>query len=449
MASVAVIGGGMAGLTAAFRLKAKGYDVTVFEAAAVPGGVIQSVQRDGYLVEYGPNALQTSSPALDILIAEAGLEGEVVDANPAARRRYVVQAGRPVALPTSPPALLNTSLVSWRARLRLLREPLVRPAPPEAEETVAAFVRRRLGPDWLAYVADPFVAGVFAGDPSRLALRHAFPRVHALEQTHGSLLLGQLRASRAGGAARRMVSFRQGLHMLPTALARPLGDHLRLNTRVTALQPDGKAWQVTADGHEGRRETRFDAVVTALPLPRLAPLLAPAAGDVGAFTEVVHPPVRIVALGYPRPAVAHPLDGFGMLVPSAEGTFRILGTLFSSTLFPGRAPAGHVLLTTFVGGTRHPALALSDAATVQRVVEDDLGRLLGIQGGPSFVCHVQWPQAIPQYDVGYGAVKALADRLEQAHPGLALAGSFRQGVSVGDTVASGAAAAARIHAFLS
>lgn len=449
MPSIAVVGGGIAGLTAAYRLHRQGIDVTLFEAEDRIGGVIRSERVDGYLIEHGPNSIQARSSAIEALVDELELTPEVVEASPAAKQRYVVRAGRPVPLPSSPPAFLTTPLFSVGTKLGLLREPFVSPARPEAEETVADFVRRRLGRELLDYAINPFVAGIFAGDPERLSLRHAFPRLHALEQQYGSLIRGQIQKSKEKkrmvepGPSGRMFSFREGLRRLPEALAAPLGEHLRTGCPVVALRRRADAWELTCRAGDASHTASFDAVVVTTPLHRLPEVSGLTPADRALLEDVSYAPVRVIFQGYRRAAVEHPLDGFGMLVPAVETQLKILGTLFSSTLFPNRAPDGHVLLTTFVGGTRRPELAGSTEAEVHRTVGRDLGALLGIRQPPIFERQVFWPYAIPQYEVGYGAVMARLDEIETGLRGLILAGSFRQGISVSDTVASGEAAAQR------
>ncbi len=452
MTAIGVIGGGITGLTAAYRLQAQGCEVRVFEREDRPGGKMKTDRRGGYLVEHGPNTLQPTAP-IETLIDDLGLREARVEASPAARKRYVVRAGRPVALPTSPARFLRTELFSSRAKLRLLAEPFVRAANGDQEESVADFVRRRLGAGLLDYGLNPFVAGIFAGDPERLAVRHAFPRLHELEQNYGSLTVGRvweaLRRARPKPARRRMFSFRNGMNTLPEALTRSLGNAVACGTTVTSIHRSAERWTVATrrtDGASGLH--RFDAILYTAPLHALKALDFDTGFDLTPLAQVPHPPVSVVALGFPSEQVTHPLDGFGLLVPEVEQDIRILGTFFSSTLFPGRAPAGHVLLTTFVGGMRRPELGRSSPDTLYEVVRRDLGRLLGVQGRPSFAHHICWKRAIPQYHLGYGAIKDAVRRLELRHPGFFMAGNYRRGISVGDAIASADAAAARIAEWL-
>lgn len=448
MARVAVLGAGIAGLVGAYTLQQAGVEVLVLEARHDAGGMIQTSDAGGYLVEHGPNTIRASTPLLERLIDALGLTPDVVEASDAARNRYVVRDGKPVALPTSPPGLLTTRAFSMLGKLRLLLEPLVDPAPPEVEESVATFVRRRLGAEALAYGADPFVAGIFSGVPANLSVQHAFPALYEMEQTHGSLLRAQwARRGQAPAKAPRytVFNFRKGLRQLVDALKKAVGP-VATNEEIKRITPANGRWQVHCiQGWEQTARTHtVDAVLSTLPLPRLAALEASPAAAVPILAHVPHPPVTVVALGYPRRHVKHALDGFGMLVPKAESEFRILGTIFTSTIFPDRAPDDHVLLTSLVGGARSPALTHQPVHAVRRLVERDLRRLLNVRGEPVLQHYTEWTTGIPQYTVGYGAVKDALQRLEDAYPRFALAGNYRHGISVPDTMASGETAAERL-----
>jgi protoporphyrinogen/coproporphyrinogen III oxidase len=443
MESIAVIGAGIAGLTAAVRLRDSGLRVTVFEAENRPGGMLRSTREDGYLLEWGPNTIQTTTPLLERLIESMDLSDEVVEASAEAKRRYVVKGGRPVPLPSSPVDFLRTPLFSTGAKLGLLREPFLKARTGQSDESVADFTRRRLGSEFLQYAVDPFVAGVHAGDPHQLAVQHAFPKLSALEARYGSLIRGSLHLKRERkgnsewtGPARHMFSFREGLSTLPEYMARSLGSSVRLGTSVTRIERNGR-WQVTSNG----ATEDFDGVVFTGPVHSLPHLHLAEETLIEPLKAVIYAPVAVLGLGYRREDIAHPLDGFGLLVPAVEPGFEILGCLFSSTLFEGRAPAGHALLTVFIGGMRRPDLPHAEEKILVDTAARDLGRLLGIEGRPVFHHLVRWPKAIPQYMIGYGEVKKSIASLEAANPGFVFAGNFRQGVSVGDTMASGEYAA--------
>ena len=387
---VAVLGGGIAGLTAAWHLQRRGVPVVVLEAGSRAGGVIDSKREGEWLWETGPNTLFENSEEIRRFVSALRLDGRCLEASPLARHRYVVHGGRPVALPGSALDFVRSPLLSWSAKLRLLGEPFRRAAAEASDESVAEFVTRRLGPEFLDYIVNPFVAGIYAGDPAELSVRHAFPKLHALEQEHGSLARGSLaRRNASGGPRGRMVSFPDGLAEIPRALARELGFALRLNHRVTRLARTAAGWRVAFSATGMECEEDFSAVVCTLPPAKLAGLGWPqalTAAAVGELRTVHQPPVASVFLGFRREDVAHALDGFGFLAPAVEQR-RILGTLFSSTLFAGRAPAGHVALTTFVGGTRQPELEEDDAAPLAVAV---VGGACAVGQGGHVVPRVLW-----------------------------------------------------------
>jgi oxygen-dependent protoporphyrinogen oxidase len=453
MGAVAIVGGGIAGLTAAYRLKQRGVRVVVYEAGGRVGGAIWSRRSDGYLAELGPNSLSAPSPAVRALIAELGLEPSLVAASPAAKKRYVVRKNRLLPLPMSPQDFLTTRLLSNGAKLAVFGEPLVDSGDSPVEESIATFVRRRFNQEIVDYVANPFVAGIYAGDPEQLSVRHALPRLYGLERTHGSIIKafgGMMRARKrdadaaATAMAGGMISFRTGLQELPDALARELHAEIRLKAPVTQLRSGPKGWTV---GAAFQQAELYDAVVYAAPAHCIdeIDLDFPAGDRVGTLASIGYPPVAVLVLGFRREDVAHPLDGFGFLVPEVERR-HVLGVLFSSTLFPGRAPDDHVTLTAFVGGVRNPDLAHADQPTVSARVMDDLRALLGAKGEPTFRAFHLWPKAIPQYDLTYGRFKDIMDEAERRNPGFALAGSYREGVALGEAIASGEEAAARVAA---
>lgn len=465
--SVAVVGAGITGLVAAYELRRRGFHVTLYEASGHAGGAIRTSRTDGFLAEHGPNSFVTSAP-VEALMTQLDLQDDVVEANPSANRRYVVRDGTLLAFPMTPAAMLTTRLFSLRAKLRVLLEPLVRRRATEGDESVASFVRRRLGPEVLDYAVDPFISAIFAGDPETLSMVHAFPRLFALEQQHGSLSAGLMatrgripstasatddaevpEAAPPPPTRARLISFVDGLQTLTDALATSLAGTLRVGCPVRLLHRHEGRWVVESGQDGDTRARTVDAVVMATPAHVLAAMELPAAirQHAALVERVEYPPVSTLTLGFARADVAHALDGFGMLIPSKEKR-SILGALFSSSLFPERAPDGHVAITCFVGGARMPERAREDTDLLVERVLIDLRQLIGVRGEPVFAKHVYWPRAIPQYTVGYQAVKHAVDETELANPGLYLAGNYRNGVSVGDCVASGQQIAHRVANYL-
>jgi len=463
MKSVAVIGAGITGLTAAFYLKRAGVPVTVYEAAARAGGVIQSIRQDGFLAEFGPNTILETSPKIAQLVRDAGLAARKLVSDPAAEARYVVRYRRPIAMPGSPPGFITTKLFTLGAKLAVLREPFIPRRRDGVEESIGQFVVRRFNREFLDHAIDALVAGIYAGDPNKLSLPHAFPKLKALEDKYGSMIKGQFLGAwdrkRSGEVAKDRAakfSFDEGLQVLPDTLAAGLGEALKLNTPVTRLTPTGNGWRVTTPGGE----TESSAVIYCGTAYRLAELPiggAPAtasdrsgnANEPGrspalqALAEISYPPVASVVLGFRREDVTHPCQGFGMLIPKIEG-FKILGTIFSSALFPNRAPAGHLTLTSYIGGARYPELALLPQAQLIEAVLADLRVLLEVKGPPVFAQTAVYPRAIPQYNVGYGKYRQLLNDVEAAAPGLFFAGHYRDGVSLGDSMVSGVNIAGRV-----
>jgi oxygen-dependent protoporphyrinogen oxidase len=441
--SIAVLGAGITGLTAAYRLSHNGHRVRLFESTGRVGGAIRTEQVDGWLIEGGPNSLLTGEPAAMALVKELGLAPALVTANPAAKNRYLVRGGRPLPAPMSPPAFLGSGLFSFSAKLRLLSEFFSSRRVRTADLSLEEFGRAHFGQEIVDYGLNPFVAGVYAGNPRKLSARYAFPKLWELEQTHGSILRGQIAAAKmraAQGQPRSpgIVSFQAGLQTLPDALAAKLpAGVLSTHAQIEALLP-GKPWSVVwRDGAATRNES-FDAVIAALPAPALAQLRFGPLGErpLASLDAIEHPPVTSVFLGFRRAEVAHPLDGFGMLVPEVERRL-VLGVLFSSSLFPGRAPAGHVGLTVMVGGSRQPEIARLPIEKLLATIEPDLRQLLGVTGRPVFQRHTFWPRAIPQYNLGYEVHLETIVAAERGQRGLFIGGQARDGIALPACIAAG------------
>ncbi|HBL25217.1 MAG TPA: protoporphyrinogen oxidase [Acidobacteria bacterium] len=422
-----VVGAGISGLTAAFWLRRAGWRVAVLEAAPRTGGSIETWSEGGWRFEMGPNTVLESRAEVGRLLREAGLAASRIVAAPTGKRRFLWKQDRLVPLPGGPLGFLTTPLFSAGAKLRLLREPWIGRPPEGTEETIARFVTRRLGPEFLRYAVGPFVSGVYAGDPDRLSVRWAVPKIASLEAEHGSLIRGALARRKGPQPGGAMFSFPPGLEELPRRLAEQVGD-VRTGVAATRIL---------------RREGGFTVETTAGPVTATRVLLAVPA-DVAAdllaevtversrlFAEIPYAAVAIVSLGYRRSDVAHALDGFGFLAPRGEG-LRVLGCLFPSQLFPDRAPEGRVALAAFLGGRTDPVAVTLDDAQLLAAVEDDLRRALGVRSAPVLTRVRRWPRAIPQYEVGHGRFVERAAEIEREIPGLFLGGNYLRGVSVAD-----------------
>lgn len=421
----------MSGLAAAVTLKRRGKRVLVLDANAQAGGCAYTVRRDGFLCEMGPNTMLLKHPETVEFLESAGRFASAIEAAPTARKRFVVQDGRPVALPTSPLSFVTTKVLSWPAKFRFALEPFL-PRGRDPDETLADFVRRRLGADPLRELIGPLVSGVFAGDPEQLVVRHAFPKLYRLEQTYGSLIRGAIRVRGGTGPKGRMVGWTGGFSELADGLAARLGADLRLNTTVQFFTHGGSAFTLQTSAGE------FSAphLILATDAAAAAALLARHSPRAERLNRIPHAAVVVLHLGFPRTTVRHPLDGFGMLISRARG-IRTLGALFSSTLFAGRCTPGQVLLTVFIGGVLDPAAIALDDAALTRIVLDDLRPLLGIQSPPVLQQVVRWPKAIPQYGKDHEETLEACDAVEKSRPGLHLIGNYRGGISLADCLANG------------
>jgi oxygen-dependent protoporphyrinogen oxidase len=451
--NVVIIGGGISGLATAWWLHKAGVSVQVLERERIVGGTIRTVRKDGWLVEAGPNSALETTPLFRTLFSDLGIEGEVVYANENSKNRFILRSGMLHALPLSPGAFFRSRLWSTGGKLRLFKEPFVGRG--TREESVAEFVVRRLGREFLDYAINPFVAGVFAGNPEELSVRAAFPKLYALEENYGGLIKGQIQGRRERRARAeqskdraKMFSFVQGMATLPAAFHRALNGSILTDVEVRRVavrqKPGPPLFEVSGVSKRSPFTVRAACVVTAIPSALTAKLLAPMDKELCADLEgIPYPPVAEVFLGFKKADIGRKLDGFGFLIPAVERR-SILGTIWSSALFPGRAPDGYEALTTFVGGSRQPELAgQTDERMIESVVRE-LSQIMGVRGAPVFARVTRWQRAIPQYVLGHLELMAKVGRLEHRVPGLFVSGNFRGGISVGDCVISSERIAAQV-----
>jgi oxygen-dependent protoporphyrinogen oxidase len=443
-APVIVIGGGISGLACAFRLKQRGIPFLLLEKSQRFGGVIQSIQQDGFLFERGPQSFTLTAP-LNELIEAAGLSGELLRAAPR-MPRYIYVGGKLVAAPMSPFSLLTTSLLSASTKWKLLTEPLRRTHPPAEDESIASFVCRKFGASLLDNLAAPFVSGVYAGDPEKLSLRGAFPQVHEWEKNHGSLLRGAISKMRSrpknpnAQKVRGICSLTRGVSSLFDALGAQLGDSAKLGVGVDAVIRNDSTYQerfeVRCTFSDVERNDSLDAsaVICATETASAGTVLAPSSEQFArSFARIPYAPIAVVSAGYRREAVGRALDGFGFLVPRKEG-LRVLGCIWNSALFPGRTPEGNVLVTSFAGGALNPEMCTWSEERIASAVHEDLARVLNISEAPVVQSVHIYQRAIPQYNLGHGRILAELRWTCDATPGLYLAGNYLEGPSMGACV---------------
>ncbi|MBU6121149.1 protoporphyrinogen oxidase [Hymenobacter siberiensis] len=429
---IAIIGGGISGLTLAWYLQKAGVTYDLFEADARPGGNLRSwATPEGYLLETGPNSLQLS-PELEELLADLNLTDQIEDAAAVSQQRYVLRDGRYQVLPGSPPTLLTNGFFSLKAKWQLLKEFRQPAAPIDEQETVAHFFRRRFGPEILDYAVNPFMAGIYAGDPEQLLINKTFPQLTALEQQHGSVLRGLMKGGKGAGR-RRIITLKNGIQTIPDTLAAKLTNY-QPDTAVTAISraADG-TYQLELKGPQGLEAAPgYTHLALALPTYAAAPLLESLFPQAAAALAAVHyPPMTAVFSAYDRAAVAHPLNGFGALHPKVEGPYAA-GSIWTSSIYPQRMPAGQVLFTTFVGGAQYEAAANQPEEAQKTAVHAELSRFYGITGAPHWQGRYAWPRSIPQFDARIIDAHRAADALEAEH--IVAVANWRVGVSVPDCI---------------
>jgi oxygen-dependent protoporphyrinogen oxidase len=439
-APVVIIGGGISGLACAARLKQRGVPFFLFEKSAQFGGVIHTDAADGFLFEFGPQGVLLT-PDLRELAEVAGLAGDLLQANPRAPR-FICKDGRLVRAPLAPPSLLTSPLLHASTKWRLLTEPLRLSRPPDDDESIASFTRRKFGESLLENLVGPFVSGIYAGDPELLSLRAAFPQIHKWEEGSGSLLRGMIKHGRSRPKNKvprpTLHSFKRGIGSLLVALGKFLGTSAQTGAAVESIECissiSAPTFRIHISGHFAGDSLRASAVIIATDPAAAARLLTPISRKFPSLLEPIpFAPVAVVATGYRASAVAHSLEGFGFLVPRKE-ELRILGTVFNSSLFAGRAPDGHVLLTSFAGGAMNPEICLWPEDRIAAAIHEDLARILRISEVPVIQKVCVYPRALPQYNIGHTRTIAALEETCHEFPGIFLAGNYLEGPSTGACV---------------
>jgi oxygen-dependent protoporphyrinogen oxidase len=466
---IAILGRGISGLAAAHFLTRAGHDVISIDPSPEPGGLMRSERIEGFLCETGPQALLNGPAPTRALIAGAGLEPRLIAASTAARRRLIHANGRLHPLPMNPVALVRSGLLSWRGKLRLLREPFLRAGAASAgsagggaDESVLDFGIRRFGEPAARALLAPAVIGIYATDAALLSAQSAFPRLVEMERKHGSVMRGALAQRRAGGGAGRPVSFPDGLQELARALSEALGSR-RIVAAARQIQRSGDGWRVSLSTGGAPVDAAAVVIATdAAPAAALLEPLAPAAA--AALRGVPQAPSVVACLGFRAggPPIGMDLNAYGFLVTRGERggqtggetdnrdparrppPIRVLGCQYESSIFAGRAPEGAVLLRAILGGTFDPGIIDESDGAIAAIATADLRRLAGLTRDPDFVRVWRHPAAIPQYRLGHAAKVAAADRDLARHPGLSLIGHTLRGVGLNDCIATAAGLVAQL-----
>jgi oxygen-dependent protoporphyrinogen oxidase len=474
---VAIVGGGLAGLAAAFRLTElaretnRPLDVTLFEASTRLGGAIETVREGGYLIERGADSFLTAKPAAVRLCERLGLAGELIPTDERYRGALVLRNGKPLPVPEGfnlmTPAkvwpVITSPILSPAGKLRLLAEAFVPPRRSEEDESLASFVRRRFGREAFERLVQPLVSGIYTADPEKLSLAATLPRFPEMERRHGSLIRAARRNRRAmadgesnasGARYGLFVGLREGMEQLFAALRDRVREHATVVTGslVAAVRRNQTGWHVEAAGLPAGGmppSAPFDSVILALPARQSASLLSAFAPDLAVMlARIPYASSAIVLTGHRLDDVTHPLDAFGLVVPTIEKR-DVLAISFASRKFPGRAPEGHILLRTFVGGATRPEMLDQSDEELVATTRRELASFLGARGEPDLTLVARHENAMPQYHVGHLDLVRQIESAAARHPGLALTGSAYRGVGIPDVIADAERAAEAIFATLS
>jgi protoporphyrinogen/coproporphyrinogen III oxidase len=449
---IVVIGGGISGLAAVHRLVELGVSkpqITLIEASGRLGGTLETRHRDGFLLERGPDSFISEKPEAVALAKRLGLESRLIETNDQYRRSFIVRNGRLRAVPEGFQLLapsrvwpfITTDIFSLSGKLRIAAELLLPRENEKQDESLASFVRRRLGREALERMAQPMVGGIYTADPETLSLRATLPRFLDMEREHRSLILAMMRqGQKAGTSGARyslFLSFDRGMEVLANALA-GVAPSVRLKTRIEELSFDARTWRLKA--HSGE-SFEADAICLAVPAYTAAKLLENVNSRLASqLNAIKYASTATINFAYPRAAIGHPLNGFGFVVPFVEKRSLIACT-FSSVKFVGRAPDDHVLLRAFAGGALQPDVFALDESTLVTRIEADLRELLNIDRQPLFTEVAKWERSMPQYEVGHlDRVQAIENEVHGLR-GLALAGNAYRGAGIPDCIRSGESAA--------
>jgi len=459
---IIVIGGGITGLSAAHRLvelcsdKNPPLELLLFEGSERLGGVISTGRKDGFLIEEGPDSFITTKPWAIELCRRIGLDSQIIQTNDENRRTFVLHRGRLIPLPegflmmapTRFMPLLTSPLFSWQGKMRMLLDLVIPRAQGSNDESLASFVKRRLGKEALERVAQPMISGIYTADPEKLSLRATMPQFLEMEEQHGSLIRAMLHEQKAAKQLKRgesgaryslFASFVNGMQTLVDALvARLPKGSVKLNHSVRSLETSNRGWKLITD--QGL-EVHADAVIIAIPANCAAGLVSrvdqPLAAD---LSTIENASSAVINLAYRRENISHPLGGFGFVVPAIENR-TIIACSFTSVKLAGRAPEGFVLLRCFVGGAIQPEIYERDDSTLVEIAHKELCELLLIKAQPVFALVHRYPKSMPQYRVGHTELVAkINDRISK-HIGLAVAGNSYGGVGIPDCIHSGESAA--------
>jgi protoporphyrinogen/coproporphyrinogen III oxidase len=453
---VTILGAGISGLATAHWLEKEGYDITILEQNSEPGGAMTTKFVDDFLVDFGPNSGLETTPKIREIVDAVGLLDEMIYANDEGNIRYILKNNKLLPLPTSPGKFLTSKLFSTSAKIRLLKEPFIGKSEEGYYQSISEFVTRRLGKEFLENAIDPFVSGVFAGDPNKLSVKSAFPKLYRLEELYGGLIKGVVKGAKERKKRNedskqnaKMFSFRNGMQSFPKAIAENIEGNIFYNCLIESITKHDSKFvvEIEKDGQKGSIVS--DVVLSTIPAQKLSVLTDSIDPTLTKhLNEIFYPPVLVLYLGYDKKVIKQKLDGFGFLIPSSEKK-KFLGAIWSSTIFENRAPEEKAAFTIFVGGARNPEFSISEIESRMKEAIKEFQLIMGIASPPILIEQKFWNKAIPQYNIGYIEHEQYFEKFEKENPGIFLSGNFRGGISVGDCVKSSYTNFEKIKEYLS
>ncbi len=433
---IAIIGTGISGLSIAWLLEKEGYKVEMYDKNPIAGGVTNTKYNNDFVMDFGPNSALETTPLIAEVAEAIGMKEEMVYPNEVADKRYILKNNELYPLPTKPNDFLKSKLFSGKAKLRLMMELFVGKSKDGYYQSIADFVKRRLGKEFLEYAIDPFVSGVFAGDPHRLSVKSAFPKLYRLEEKYGGIFKGVVLGMRERKKRKekskshaKMFSFKRGMRSFPLKLADSLNAKIHHESLINKVEKaDGKYIISTEDG----KSSTADVVISTAGAYAAARFLGHLSSNVEQHLNAIYyPPVIVLYVNYKKADIKKALDGFGFLIPSLEKK-TFLGAIWSSTLFENRAADDEAAFTIFIGGAKKPELLDGDADKLIEKVLGEFEEIMSITDKPTFKQHKHWKKAIPQYNLGHVEHDRAFEEFEKEYPGLFLAGNYRGGISFGD-----------------
>ncbi len=429
MAKTIIIGAGVGGLTLAHRLSKK-YEVLVLEAGTEPGGVITSIKEDGYLLELGANSTLTT-PEFNTLNEELGITNELVTPPETSKNRYIVsQRNKLTSVPMSPLAALTSPLLTTSEKLKVLKEPFIARSS-LVDESIADFVSRRFGPGVAEKIVAPALSGIWAGDISKLSSRSALKKLWQLECDYGSVIKGMFKKPKSQKQKKIITSYKNGMQELPRALASSLKDRIHYNTSAKSININKHVEIITE-----KESFTANHLILATPATTTAHLISSIDKALSQeITTIPYAGLTVFHFGFPKDVIKHPLNGFGALV-QPRLNMSLLGILFSSSMFPSRAPKNHTLLTCF-SKTDNP-----------EIITKEISELLDISQPPTFTKQTTWPAAIPNYPLGHFALQQQVEEFHRTNPQITLFGNWLSGISVADRISEAEELSAKLSAFI-